>query len=286
MGVTPFLYGYKRNSYNRLIFNCLKNMDKELQDLAWPNLPKEFKKHIIKVYKAALEVSRADAHFLENIFGIDNLTSDAEGEEMLYVSRKEVQGIYKESKHIVSNEVYSSKLYSMHLQIMCVLENLFGAKCLPDSVADKDTFSSKKPKYHLGQRMYIKYINKIGIIDIVQGYNKEEDGIYYHLKVEPKGKATVREENLQPYEEPKPAEQNIPMNLQEPKLEPKKEVDLELIIKDLKNTLEKSITKEKYINIVLSILQGLLSSGKNRVVDDAFAIADALVKELNKRGYE
>lgn len=59
-----------------------------------------------------------------------------------------------------------------------------------------------KPKYKIGDRMFIAYINKIGVIDIVEGYNEEEDGVYYHLKVEPKGAASAREENLTPYTEP------------------------------------------------------------------------------------
>ncbi len=66
----------------------------------------------------------------------------------------------------------------------------------------EDEAKEPKPKYKAGDRMFIKYINKIGVIDIVEGYNEEEDGIYYHLKVEPKGVASAREENLTPYTEP------------------------------------------------------------------------------------
>ena len=57
------------------------------------------------------------------------------------------------------------------------------------------------PQYKVGDRMYIKYLNMIGTIDIVMGYNEEEDGIFYHLEVEPKGVATAREEYLMPYAE-------------------------------------------------------------------------------------
>ena len=57
------------------------------------------------------------------------------------------------------------------------------------------------PQYKVGDRMYIKYLNMVGTIDIVMGYNDKEDGIYYHLKVEPKGAATAREEHLMPYAE-------------------------------------------------------------------------------------
>ena len=57
------------------------------------------------------------------------------------------------------------------------------------------------PQYKIGDRMYIKYLNMVGTIDIVMGYNEEEDGIFYHLRVEPKGVATAREEYLMPYDE-------------------------------------------------------------------------------------
>lgn len=182
-------------------------MTKELQDLAWSVLPKEFKEEVKKEYAKyvaidvddnpnlpayAVESATSRRALLEMLFGEHNLTSDVEGEdEMLCVSRNEVRAIY-------------NKIDSVWLRQG--LEHLFGSKCLPDETAYEDNFASKEPKFHVGQRMLIKYLNKIGTIDIVQGYDEKEDGIYYHLKVEPKGEATVREENLQPYEEPKPTE--------------------------------------------------------------------------------
>lgn len=66
---------------------------------------------------------------------------------------------------------------------------------------EEEEFETPIPKYKVGDRMYIKYLNMIGTIDIVMGYNEEEDGIFYHLKVEPKGVATAREEYLTPYTE-------------------------------------------------------------------------------------
>lgn len=73
-------------------------MNKELQDLAWRSLPKEFKEEVkfeylrvaTKVIKSNYDLGFMNAH--EGMYGIHNLTSDAEGEdEMLYVSRKKVQ---------------------------------------------------------------------------------------------------------------------------------------------------------------------------------------------------
>lgn len=66
---------------------------------------------------------------------------------------------------------------------------------------EEEEFKTPIPKYKVGDRMYIKYLNMVGTIDIVMGYNEEEDGIFYHLKVEPKGVATAREEYLSPYTE-------------------------------------------------------------------------------------
>ena len=134
----------------------------DLQDLAWCSISKELKEVVKNYYQYALKYYQVSglqkniAKTLEHLFGLHNLTSDAEGEEMLMVSRKDVQKIYKESKHIVSYEAYGSKVYSMHLQIMCVLENLFGSKCLPDNVdtshGNVDSLEPKpaEPKFKMG----------------------------------------------------------------------------------------------------------------------------------------
>ena len=120
-------------------------MNKELIDRAWRVLPAEFKEEVKESYKEYTEKISAKsepeyriagyiaAHTeLELLFGIHNLTSDTEGEEMLMCEKSKVQAVYKTSKEIVNNEQYGTCQYSMHTQIMCVLENLFGSKCLPD----------------------------------------------------------------------------------------------------------------------------------------------------------
>lgn len=63
----------------------------------------------------------------------DNLTSDAEGEEeMLFVSRKRVQGIYKQADS---------------LETCNALDALFGSKCLPEACNDacNDASNESKP---------------------------------------------------------------------------------------------------------------------------------------------
>lgn len=114
-------------------------MKKELIDHVWKHcLPKEFKEEVKKLYiefyneKPHSDCSYGYLGLLIKLFGIHNLTSDAEGEEMLMCEKSKVQAVYKTSKEIVNNEQYGTCQYSMHTQIMCVLENLFGSKCLPD----------------------------------------------------------------------------------------------------------------------------------------------------------
>ena len=132
-------------------------MDKQLIDHVWKHcLPKEFKEEVKDCYKTAKAQHKENFHLeveaalireriimLEYFFGFHNLTSDSEGEdEMLCVSRKQVQEIYKTSKDIVRNEEYGTKMYSMHIQVLCVLESLFGSKCLPEETK-QETNSSK-----------------------------------------------------------------------------------------------------------------------------------------------
>lgn len=107
-------------------------MDKTTQDLAWSVLPKEFKKEVKEIYDSGIKMmdirpsaSQIYANklsTLEGIFGIHNLTSDTEGEEMLTVSRKRVQDAYLNCDRYFCYEG--------------MLEHLFGSKCRPDEGTD------------------------------------------------------------------------------------------------------------------------------------------------------
>ena len=109
-------------------------MNKELQDLAWSVLPKEFKEEVKRMHRIAYsDVDQMIVMItLENVFGHQNLTSDAEGEETLICEKSKVQRAYNTSREIVKAENPDSLMYSMHTQIMCVLESIFGSECLPD----------------------------------------------------------------------------------------------------------------------------------------------------------
>ena len=134
-------------------------MNKELIDRAWACLPREFKEKVKKKYARCVEIDADDnphlpayavksaisrKALLEKLFGEHNLTSDAEGEETLICEKSKVQRAYNTSREIVKAENPDTLMYSMHTQIMCVLENIFGSKCLPD--AREVNFVSIEPK--------------------------------------------------------------------------------------------------------------------------------------------
>ena len=111
-------------------------MDKTTQDLAWRVLPKEFKEEVKEIYLNAVEHHPCGYNhktdLLKYLFGHHNLTSKAEGEETLICEKSKVQRAYNTSREIVKAENPDSLMYSMHTQIMCVLESISGSECLPD----------------------------------------------------------------------------------------------------------------------------------------------------------
>lgn len=125
-------------------------MNKELIDRVWRCLPREFKEEVKKLYTDALDASNSPHEpddrkwgnyrvtLLEKLFGYHNLTSDAEGEEMLTVSRKKVQEKWQrayeqEAKYSEAeqNPTAREELY-YNRGIISVIDTLFGSKCLPD----------------------------------------------------------------------------------------------------------------------------------------------------------
>lgn len=118
-------------------------MNKELQGLAWSVLPKEFKEEVITIYAATMRMvdKRESAEqiyvnklsTLEGIFGFDNLTSDAEGEEMLIVSRKEIQQLVAANDIVILKAAGIDNIETIQAKtVNTILNRLFGSKCLPD----------------------------------------------------------------------------------------------------------------------------------------------------------
>lgn len=184
-------------------------MDKELIDKAWACLPREFREEVKKLAQYysrhvsalfGMERQRADKFYREfvSLFGHHNLTSDAEGEAMLMCDKSKVQEAYKTSKDIVNNEQYGTRQYSIHTQIMCVLENLFGSKCLPDEL-NEDNFAKSEPKFKYGIGQKVKSVCADEVLTIKEHCGRVgNDNVY---KVEEYA-YTWNECELRPYTEP------------------------------------------------------------------------------------
>lgn len=189
-------------------------MTTELQNKAWACLPREFREEVKNQYRDGFN---DDRKAIGRLFGIDNLLSDAEGEEMLTISRKEVQEQYRMYRN-----------WGM-IKRLDALMRLFGSKCLPDEgqpkkkdcdnpLADKKgcrwrndgkcTFDSacyfeplnpQEPKFKKGEMVRYHYDSKLYIVECKTGkYHyalRQHDGdIMMH---------DVLESDLEPYTEPK-----------------------------------------------------------------------------------
>lgn len=128
-------------------------MNKELIDRAWACLPREFKEKVKKKYARCVKIDEDDNSnlpayavksaitrraLLENLFGIHNLTSDAEGEEMLTVKRSDVINEF--------DKLHKLSYKAADLQVgLNAFRTLFGSKCLPDEL-NEDNFAKSEPK--------------------------------------------------------------------------------------------------------------------------------------------
>lgn len=189
-------------------------MNKELIDRVWKYyLPKEFKEEVKKLYTDALDASNSPHEpddrkwgnyrvaLLEKLFGHHNLTSDAEGEEMLMCEKSRVQQQYKRATQLKDDS--DPKWELVGNQIERVLIGLFGSKCLPDeTVTDCHQLQEPKtaePKFHVGQKVRFKG-KDIGFE--ITAVEKWDDCHEYKDKLAG-WKHSYRESNLEPYTEPK-----------------------------------------------------------------------------------
>lgn len=267
-------------------------MNKELQDLVWSILPKEFREEVKKIYqdltvdydKYAKEDAWDTANaiyskicILREVFGWNNLTSDAEGEEMLTVEKGKVQFMFDGLDSTRVNDEYD-RGYKAGKEF--ILHGLFGPKCLPDNVDSLDSnVDSLEPKpavpklrrgsfaYHDNVKVRITKIKANG--DVI-AYTK--DG--YRL--------IGRECDFEPYNETK--EPTFTDNRQSQC----KSQEFDRILKD-------SIAKERRLAIAAQMMQGLICAPLVPGVDSnppaeylaqtAFRLADALMAEAEK-GYD
>lgn len=189
-------------------------IDKQVQDLAWKCLPKEIREHLKCVYKSEYVSDRGYQptrimELLLSLFGHHNLTSDAEPEEMLIVPRNKVQEKWQrayeqEAKYSKAeqNPTTREELY-YNRGIMSVIDTLFGSKCLPDEPSSKQGNDEPKFKYSVGQKVILHFYGG-EVSTITEAFN--DGGVWNKYKVKMLPTRVWNENELDPYEEPKPAE--------------------------------------------------------------------------------
>lgn len=275
-------------------------MNKELSDRVWKILPKEFKEEVKKLYtKFYNEKPHSDCSYgylglLIKLFGIHNLTSDAEGgeEELLCVSRKRVQELYKGNSDKIGKlcEVCNADEISKCDARCGILLGLFGSKCLPDKVSEvKRTLSEnlseqkpEEPKYKVGDKVMLNghggfEITAVYLDSYTQEYKYRLGGFKGHFC----------ESDLEPYTEP---EGDTSPNVSH------SDIDIdELVVrgylpdpaKQLDNILKGGFRDHNRLHIAAMAMQGILAridDTPQLIADMAFRYADALIADAAKGG--
>lgn len=244
--------------------------------LTYPKLAQEYYDSLCKVISDNERITVSNYHH--------NLTSDAEGEEMLCVSRAKLLDAFNSAK-IIANSKMSSKMLAGAAN-MCIntFKDLFGSKCLPDNVdsldsnvdsshSNVDSLEPKpaEPKFNLGDIVRFKYCCTTYRID---GFKMSDGVMLYQV-----GEVWAEESDLEPYTEPK---ENIAetRNLSQDR------------DKLFDNILKNSFSKERRLNIAAQMMQGLICAPPIPGVDPhppaeylaqtAFRLADALIAEAEK----
>lgn len=200
------------------------DMDKTTQDLAWRCLPREFREEVKNVaqrysYRALAlfgkERQLANKFYDDfiNLFGSHNLTSDAEGEEMLTVPRKRVEKIFIGQMNVQKCSPLETIIHCEAAAKTELLYTLFGSKCLPDNVdslsqnptencdnkshISTDCDKQAEPKFKPNDKVIFENvvctIMQVCYEDSTYSLMKDETGAFV---------AWVAESNLEPYTEP------------------------------------------------------------------------------------
>lgn len=243
--------------------------------------------------------------------------SQEKGEEMLTCEKSKVQEVYKTSKEIVNNEQYGTRQYSMHTQIMCVLENLFGSKCLPDDGTDctpvevgvaenaTTTQTSAEPKFKEGDIVRYRYDGKSYTVVC-------KTGKYYYALRQPDGAVMIHdvlESDLEPLTE---QEVKRHVSVKEAcgilgvdeseatklvKSEPIETYTDDCSSQCSSQDFDNSFSKERRLNIATQVLCaiipkyqddgdgiGLSVLNEKDMIKCAYRLADALIAECEKKG--
>lgn len=243
-------------------------MNKELIDRVWKILPAEFKEEVKKM--------RWSEHYTEEqivmirlLFGDHNLTSDSEGEEMLTISRKEVQEQYRMYKNMGM------------IKRIDTLMRLFGSKCLPDAEPKQ-----AEPKFAKGSMVHCKsfgYGGDYKVLEYVGGSSKCYDCIDrngYHFR--------FYESDLEPYTEPTCTD--TPSTCTDDCPSQRASQDFDNIIKD-------SFSKERRLNIAVQLTcamlpkyqddgngHGLSVLNEKDMINCAYRLAYALIAKAERGG--
>lgn len=173
------------------------------------------------------------------LFGDDNLTSDAEGEEMLTVPRKKVLYMYDFNEDIL----ICDPTHNGAKLLKAKLQELFGSKCLPDeacNVASSDVASSKPKPTEPKFKRCKKVITPSGEVCIIED-TYFENGCWLCLVGDPA--RWIPESDLEPYTEPK---ENV--NLSQDSANCDKEFD---------NIPKDSFSKERRLNIAVQMVKAI-----------------------------
>lgn len=166
-------------------------INKELQDLAWSLLPKEFKEEVKKIWehenKELVPIDAVTA--LNEIFGLHNLTSDAEGEEMLTVPRKKVLYMYDFNEDIL----ICDPTHNGAKLLKAKLQDLFGSKCLPDETTSPEP-KPAEPKFKSGDMVIYKRTGKKKVV-----FGMDKYGRYHVALPNMQSPMYVDESDLEPY---------------------------------------------------------------------------------------
>lgn len=238
-------------------------MNKELQDLAWSVLPKEFKEEVKKM-RYNKDFTNEQKTMIRLLFGDDNLASDAEGEEMLTVPRKKVQEMYTHYDAISTDpdrpKDYIESVYEYADGVTMALDDLFGSKCLPENVDSSKpnvdslggNVDSLEPGFKSGDVAVISSEFKHPLIEqggaIVTILSYHPNGDFYSCAIAPNVGIDVDAKYLEPYTEPK---ENI--------AESRK--TSQNCDKEFDNILKDSFSKERRLNIAVTILGNIIQSG-------------------------
>jgi hypothetical protein len=301
-------------------------MDKTLQDLAWRCLPREVKEEVKRLYKAIQEKSVNNSpteryfdggyeYAFEKLFGLHNLTSDAEGEEMLTVSRKEIQQLVATNDKLIKKHPGRDSIEAVQAKtVNTILNRLFGSKCLPDEVSEvKRTLSENlsepkpaepaevavaenatttqnptEPKFRLKDKVVRKNVSTIRTIVGIDSVSDETGTSYYYMTEDSHGNNRMDfvESDLEPYIEP--TENPNPSNSGELKSQ---EAD-----KHFDNIIKDSLSKERRLNIATTIIERIIKSeyyslsekyredNIKEMVKVSLQITDAIMAECEKGG--